>query len=529
MFSIIDWAVLAAYMAAVLWIGVLASRRKEHGDEFFLAGRSMPAWAVAVSVLATALSAATFIGGPQQSYRGDLTYLASNVGGLIAVLIVGFLFLPAFYAAGTPSIYGYLGKRFSIGTQASAGGMFMLGRLLASGARLFITAIPFALIAFGSAEGWPLVISIVLVTLAAAAYTMLGGIRAVIWTDVLQACVVVGTVLLAVFVLFNRIDLPISDIMDRLSAADGGDKLTVVDWSGDPSKPYTAWASLIGVTLFMVAAFGTDQDLTQRMLTCKTPGKATWAVILSNLLGWPVVLLFLVVGLLLWVEEQVHGPILPDLPDQGDRAVFLRFILRDMPLGLRGLMVAGLFAAAMSSLDSVLNAMAASTVADWLRPLRSSVGSPPRTASEETRLTRIIIAVWALLLACFAIGAALWQTASGQTLIDFALGVMVFAYAGLLGVFATALLTKRGSPVSAAAALVVGLLVVVAIDPSVWSMWAGDEVPPLAFPWRMTAASLIAFCVCLCGSPCPTGQSPPPAREASCKTRTEPDPSRPPD
>ncbi len=499
MFSIIDWAVLSAYMAAVLWIGVWAGKRKEHGDDFFLAGRSMPAWAVAVSVLATALSAATFVGGPQQSYRGDLTYLASNVGGLIAVLIVGLLFLPAFYAAGTPSIYGYLGQRFSVGTQGAASGMFMFGRLLASGARLFITAIPFALIAFGSAEGWPLVAAILLVTVAAAAYTMLGGIRAVIWTDVLQACVVVGTVTLAVFVLLNRIDLPIGDITDLLTTADGGDKLRVVDWSVDHTKPYTAWASLIGFTLFMVAAFGTDQDLTQRMLTCRTPGKATWAVILSNLLGWPVVLLFLVVGLLLWVEEQVHGPILPDLPEQSDRAVFLRFILRDMPMGLRGLMVAGLFAAAMSSLDSVLNALASSTVADWLRPLRARRGLPRRTADEETRLTRGIIAIWTVLLACFAIGAAFWQSASGQTLIDFALGVMVFAYAGLLGVFATGLLTNRGSPASAAAALAAGLLVVVAIEPAVWRLWMGEEIKPLAFPWRMTVASAVAFLICLSG------------------------------
>jgi SSS family transporter len=499
MFSLIDWAVLAVYMAAVLWIGIWAGKRREHGDDFFLAGRSMPSWAVAVSVLATALSAATFVGGPQQSYGGDLTYLASNIGGLIAVFIVGFFFLPAFYAAGTPSIYGYLGRRFGAGTQGAASGMFMFGRLLASGARLFITAIPFALIAFGSAEGWPLIVAILLVTVAAAAYTMLGGIRAVIWTDVLQACVVVGTVLLAVFVLLNRIDLPISDIVDRLTEADGGDKLKVVDWSTDHSRSYTAWASLIGVTLFMVAAFGTDQDLTQRMLTCPTPGKATWAVILSNLLGWPVVLLFLVVGLLLWVEVQAHGPILPDMPDQDDRAIFLRFILRDMPMGLRGLMVAGLFAAAMSSLDSVLNAMASSTIADWIRPLRARCGKPPQTATDETRLTRSIIAIWAMLLACFAIGAAFWQSASGQTLIDFALGIMVFAYAGLLGVFATALLTRRGSPTSAAAALVVGLLVVVALDPSVWMLWMGEDVKPLAFPWRMTVASVIAFAVCITG------------------------------
>ena len=155
----------------------------------------------------------------------------------------------------------------------------------------------------------------------------------------------------------------------------------------------------------------------------------------------------------------------------------------------------------LCSLDSVLNALASSTVADLLRPRRIRLGLPARSPAAETRLTRFIIAGWAALLACFAMGCALWQTASGQTLIDFALGVMVFAYAGLLGVFATALLTKRGSPASAAAAMGVGLMLVVAMDPSVWPLWFGEHTPPLAFSWRMTVAATGAFVVCLSARP----------------------------
>ena len=502
-FAILDWLVVGLYMLIVVLVGAAMSRKKEAGDDFFLAGRSMPVWAVAISTLATALSAATFIGGPQQGFRGDLGYLTFKFAGLAAFIIVGFMFLPAIFKAGTPSVYGLVGQRFGASAGASSAIMFGLGRLLASGARLFMTAIPFALVAFGAATEGPLIFAIVAVAAVACTYTMLGGVRAVIWTDVLQACVLVGTVGIALLLLWNKIDMPAPEAWDRLMDAQ---KLQMFDWSLSWSKPYTVWGAAIGMTLFLVAAYGTDQDMAQRLLTCRSPKKAAWAGIASNLIGWPVTFLFLAMGLLLWLEVEKNGPILPPMNTAGDRDVFLLFILRDLPVGIRGLMMAGLFAAAMSSLDSALNALAASTISDIVRPWRSSRDMPSMVPEAETRLARWIILAWTIALTGFAILCAFWQSASGETLLDFALGVMIFAYAGLLGVFATVLLTPRGNATSACFALIVGMFTVLALQPFAWNWWmpwfAGEDhlVPP-AFPWRMAIATTVAFSVCVMGRP----------------------------
>ncbi|MAT81372.1 MAG: hypothetical protein CMJ29_06965 [Phycisphaerae bacterium] len=502
-FALLDWAVVGCYLVAVVLVGARMSRKKEQGDDFFLAGRSMPVWAVAVSTLATALSAATFIGGPQQGYRGDLSYLTFKFAGLAAFIIVGFLFLPAIFKAGTPSVYGLVAQRFGTGAGASSAIMFGLGRLLASGARLFMTAIPFALVAFGDATGWSLAFSIVTVASVACIYTMLGGVRAVIWTDVLQACVLVGTVCIGIIILWGKIDTTPGMALDSIIAAD---KHRMLDFSFSWTKPYTVWGAAIGMTLFLVAAYGTDQDMAQRLLTCRSPRKAAWAGICSNLIGWPVTFLFLGMGLLLWLEEQSHGPILPDLASAGDRDVFLLFILRDMPVGLRGLMMAGLFAAAMSSLDSALNALAASTTADIIRPWRRSRGLVAMDPASETRMARFIILSWTVALTAFALLCAYWQSVSGETLLDFALGVMVFAYAGLLGVFATVLFTPRGNATSATLSLIIGMIAVLLLQPFAWNWWmpwfAGeDHLAPPAFPWRMAIATVIAFLVCVIGRP----------------------------
>ncbi len=502
MFTFMDWLVVVAYLGVVVVIGGMASRRHEQGDDFFLAGRSMPVWAVAVSTLATAVSAATFIGGPQQGFRGDLSYLTFKFAGLAAFIIVGFVFLPAIFRAGTPSVYGLITQRFGTSAGGSAAAMFGIGRLLASGARLFMTAIPFSLVAFGDATGGSLAVAIVLVAAAACVYTMLGGVRAVIWTDVLQACVLVGTVSVAVWLLWGTVDMPVAEAVDRMEAAG---KLNMIDWSLSWTNPYTVWGAAIGMTLFLVAAYGTDQDLAQRLLTCRTPGRAAWAGILSNLIGWPVTFLFLALGVLLWLESETHGPIISAVAPEGDRDVFLHFILRDMPTGLRGLMMAGLFAAAMSSLDSALNALAASTTSDIIRPWRTASGRSAMSPQRETTMARWIIAGWAAALTLFAMLCAFWQSASGETLLDFALGVMVFAYAGLLGVFLTALLTPRGNTTSAVAAMLVGLLAVLLLQPFAWNVWmplfddSDTALPPPAFPWRMAIATCLAFGVCVLG------------------------------
>ena len=378
--------------------------------------------------------------------------------------------------------------------------MFLLGRVFASGARLYIVAIPFALVAFGNLSTGALIGSIVGIAAIATAYTAAGGIRAVIWTDVLQAAVVIGTVGIAFVLLAGKIPLSGGEIVDALRTTESGDKLQWIDTSFDLSRPFTLWTALIGFVLFNLAAFGTDQDLTQRMLTCRSAKKGATSVIVSQLIGIPVVMLFMSLGLLLFVYYQrpeLMGDAAPAYAIDDTRRVFLEFMLAELPSGLRGLLMAGLFAAAMSSLDSALNAMASSTVADFYRPLtkgRDAADAPRR----ELRVSRIAIVGWAIALAGFASLCVYWQRASSENLIPFALGVMVFAYAGLVGVFLTVLLTRtRGSERSAVAALVTGFVVVLALQDFTLGRFVDLK---MAFPWKMTIASSASFLVCCLGA-----------------------------
>ncbi|MCH7797340.1 MAG: sodium/solute symporter [Planctomycetes bacterium] len=493
MFHVLDWVVLGAYLAIVVALGMHFRRRAARRLEFFLAARSMPVWAVAISVLATSQSAATFIGGPEQSYAGDLTYLSANLGGLIAVIVVAVFFLPAFYRRNVVSIYELLGQDFGLGAQRAASAMFMLGRVFASGARLFIVAIPFSLIAFGSTAPMYLLASIAVITVAATAYTLLGGIRAVIWTDVLQAVVYIGATCAAVWLLWQKIPLGPAELIETLRATGDGHKLTIIDASFDRSftRPYNLWAVILGLTLLNTAAYGTDQDLTQRMLTCRSAARGSWSLILSYVIGWPVIALFMLAGLLLYVYYQR-----PDL--MGDAAstavaadasdVFVRFILHEMPVGMRGLMMAGLFAAAMSSLDSALNAMASTTVSDFYRTSRARRGHGDPTPGRQVRVSRAAVVLWAIPLAGFASLCVFWQRHSDERLIDFALGVMVFAYSGLLAVFLAALFTRRGNSLSAIAALATGFVTVLALHST-----------DFAFGWKMLGATVLSFAVCCIG------------------------------
>jgi len=492
-FGAIDWAVLVGYLLVVLAVGALVARRRAGGDDFFLAGRTMPMWAVSISVLATALSAATYVGGPQQSFGSDLTYLSSNLGGLLAVIVVATIFVPAFYRHRVTSIYEIIGHECGMPARLAASAMFMIGRVFASGARLFMVALPFSLVVFGDVRPSSLFPSILVIAAVAGTYTMVGGIRAVIWTDVLQAVVLVGTVGAALVILWLRIPADPGEIIAALRGGeDGANKLRLIDLSLDPTRPFTLWTALIGFTLFNVAAFGTDQDLAQRLLTCRSPRSGAWSIVLSNVLSWPVVLMFLLMGLLLHVyyeRPDLMASAQPAYDLDDSRRVFLEFMLHELPRGMPGLMMAGLFAAAMSSTDSALNAMASTTIADFYRPWRRR--RDPDAVDGDRRevvVSRIAVGVWALTLAGFACVCVWWQQASGQTLIAFALGVMVYAYGGLLGVFLTVLLTKRGNAVSAIAALVVGFVSVAAM-----------EYAPLAFPWKMTVASALCFGVCCCG------------------------------
>ena len=513
--GLVDWLILAGYCVVVLGIGWWAGRGESGDDEnYFLGGRKMPVWAVAMSLLATALSAATFIGGPEDAFKGNLSYLILNVGQVLGVFVVAFLFIPAFYRARTITIYGYLDQRLGPGSGMAAGVAFLLGRLLASGARLFIAGIAFSLILYGNVELRNLLFAILFFGILGTVYTAMGGIKAVIWTDTLQLVIVIGSAILAIVLLLRAIPLSVGQTIEVLAQSrvtdatgnDTGSKLQLLDLSLDHTKAYTLWAAL-AMTAFNAAAFGTDQDLVQRLMTTRSPGKAIGSLLGAIALSIPVTALFLVIGLLLYVfyaRPDVMGDAAPAEALNDARQVYPQFLLYHLPAGVRGLALAGLFAAAMSSLDSAINAMASSAVADVWRPIRQVLtrgendgegeAEPRPAAAGNANVSRTMVVAMGALLTLFALFAALAYDPEKNTLILYALGIMTFAYAGLLGVFLTAVLTKRGNVYSVIAALLVGAGVIASFRfiPAL----SGYK---LAFPYVMLIGTLVSVAVCCAG------------------------------
>lgn len=530
-FSMLDWAVLAAYFGALVLISVLLSRRKADTRDYFLGGRSMPVWAVAASVIATATSAATFIGGPEEAYARDLTYLSTNIGVIIAVFVVALLFIPAFYRANVTTVYDLLEQRFGYGAKLAASWAFMLGRVFASGARIYVAAIPMALILFGlggDQSAANLILAITVLTIAGILTSFGGGIRTVIWTDVMQVCVFVLAAAAAVYVLLHRIPVDGAAIVQALreTRVEGASKLTVIKSGVDPgatwlginlSQPYTLLTAIFGFSLLNLAAYGTDHDLTQRMLTCRSAVRGSASAFVALLINLPMLAVFMSIGLLLYIFYQrpdLMGPAAPAFVPAESKNVFLVFILNEMPSGLKGLMMAGLFAVGVGSLNSALAAMAATFMNDAYRPIRQG-----RSDSHYVWVGRIATVAWGIVLAGFACWCVFWH--GNETIIQFVLRVMTFAYAGLLGVFLTALCSRRGNTATAIAALLAGFLLVLLMEPAIWTVWGAwvrwpVDTPTgaatmsladikLAFPWRLTLATTAAFLICWSGRPVARG------------------------
>ncbi|MFG0257501.1 MAG: sodium/solute symporter [Phycisphaerales bacterium JB043] len=488
--SPIDWAIIATFLLLVLGIGTWWSRKERSASDFYLASRRMPVLAAAASVVATSLSVVTFLGAPEDAYAGNLTYLMTNLGTTIAIVVVALWFVPAYYKHNVTTVYELLGTRYSPTAQRAASVMFLLGRTLASGVRLYLAALPTSYVLFGDIANAHVIASVCLVAGVACVYTMLGGIGAVIWTDSLQLLIVAGSAIACIVILLQHIDMPLQDIVTALKdsiTSDGTPKLTLIDLRLDPQVTFSLWSCLIGFTLIGVAAYGTDHDVAQRMLTCRDAKRGQWATLISQVISVSVVSIFLVLGLLLYMWYSMQSA--QEAPDD-TREVLLRFILDEVPVGLKGLMLAGIFAAAMSSLDSALNAMSAVFTRDVLGNT-----DPDRRGVKLARLGVVHVSVILTIAACSFV---FLQEQSKESIIPFAVSVMTYAHSGLLGVFTCALFTRRGNTISVLGAFVSGLVVASLTQ---YALTDATGVPLLSVGWRMTAASLAAFLVCLLGSP----------------------------
>src|SRR5213594_3503492 len=512
---VIDSAVLLLYFVLIISIGLYMGRKERDLADFVLGRRQIAWWAVLASLIAAETSAGTFFGTPGEGYtQRNYTYLQLALGTIIARILVSFIFIKPYYDYKVFSIYEYLTARFGAGTKNAASAVFLFTRLLASGARLYVAAIALAL-AYEMIRGvrpsqaetlWIYVGATVAIVLLTAIYTTLGGIKAVIWTDVIQASIMIGSALVALGLLYSSIPGGWHEIVQRHGGFGVSDFLsTGLDpaktgwekWKGMFEIEYTIFAGLIGSTFITMATHGTDQDMVQRMLTAPDIRRSRRSLLLSGLADIPIVLTFLSIGLLLWTYYQAHpDPTLPKTPNE----TFCHFILYKMPVGLRGLLLAGIFATAMGSLSTAINALATSFTRDWYEPYINP-GSTPEQSLRAVRWATVWFAI--LMIVVASTTSYLVIVHPNVRIIPIALGIFGYTYGSLLGVFLCGIFTKRrGNNRGNIVAMIVGFIVVATLSGlpnGIASIFGGKLytqptwLPVIEFPWWICFGTIVTF------------------------------------
>ena len=465
-FGPLDLTVLVVYLLGVTAWGVWLGRHHRSGTGYFLGNRDLPWGAVCLSVVATETSTLTFLSVPGVAYLGNLGFLQLALGYLAGRLIISVVLLPPYYRGEIATAYTLLETRFGTGTRRFTSGIFMVTRLLADSVRLFATAIPLALI-----TGWSYWLSIAVIGVLTVIYTYFGGIRAVVWVDAVQMGLYLVGAICAIWVLQLVIPGGWSAALEGAAAAG---KLEMLNFSADPSVPYTFWAGLLGGGFLSMASHGTDQLIVQRLLTCRDLKASQKALVGSGVAVFVQFALFLLVGIGLWAFYQGR-PF--DVPD----AIFATFIIDELPPGIAGLLIAGVFAAAMSSLSSSINSLASASAYDFFAPLTGSEGDEFRIL----RAGKVFTLIWAILL----IGTAILYIPMSEdaTAVEVALTIASLVYGGLLGAFFLGIVDR----VANQRGILVGMTVGIATVTAIWVFLPGA----VGWPWFVFIGTLVTMSV----------------------------------
>jgi SSS family transporter len=459
--SPVDLVIVAAYVLGMTLFGVWFSKSQKDLKTYFVGERNVGWFLVLVSIVATETSAVTFLSVPGTAYQtgGNMTFLQLALGYILGRVVVAWLLLPLYMRGELFSAYQVLHEKFGPGVQRVASALFLATRTVADGLRLYLTALVMQYV------GWGIEAAVVGVGVVTIVYTYLGGMKAVLWTDLIQFAIkIAGAALAGVFVL----KLLPGGWDTFVAVGAGADKFEWVNPSTDPTVAYTLWAGVIGGAVFSMASHGADQLMVQRYLCARSLPQARLALVLSGFTVFAQFVLFLLVGVGLFVaKDQGVFEVGTATKDE----VFGLFIVTRMPVGVVGVLVAAILAAAMSTLSSSLNSSANAVVTDFYKPLR-----PNRSERHYVLLSRLLTAAWGLA----QIGVALIAHWSGsdRSVVDRVLAVAGFATGLVLGLF---LLGRMKRPVPSAAA-VAGLVCGFA---AVLSVWLPSQFgrPILAWPW----------------------------------------------
>jgi SSS family transporter len=460
--SPIDFAIIVLYLAGITAFGARFRRGQRTLRDYFLGGRTAPWWALSCSIVATETSTLTIIGTPGIAFAGNLGFLQLVLGYLAARVVLCVILVPQYFQGEFYTAYQLLGKRFGSRMKSAAAVVFLGTRALAEGVRISAVG-KVVSVAFGTGDR----ASIAIVTALTMFYTFEGGMRAVIWTDVIQFTLYIAGAAAAFFLLLHRIPGGWPEVSQAAAAAGG--KLRVFDFTFSLTQSYTFWSGLIGGTFLTMASHGTDQTMVQRLLAARNERDSKTALLASGLIVFVQFALFLVIGVMLFVYAQ-HS-FLPAAGGDADR-IFPEFIVRDMPLGLRGIVLASIFAVAMSNASGSLNSLASSSIIDLSPRLRDSGDEL------SLRRSRGMTLVWGLVLGL--LGLIRW----GPVLVA-GLTIASITYGGMLGVFLLGTWNKRANETGALIGFAAGIATMIGVT----------FLTRLAFTWYVLVGTVVTFAV----------------------------------
>jgi SSS family solute:Na+ symporter len=457
----LDLAIVIAYLLGVTALGMRFRRGQQNATDYFLGGRTAPWWALAFSIVATETSTLTIIGAPAISYGGNLTFLQLVFGYLIGRVLIVLLLLPGYFRGEFFTAYALIEKRFGQKMRAVAASTFLITRAIAEGVRVSAIALVVSVV-LGTSEKLAVVIVIALTVL----YTFEGGMKAVIWTDVAQLILYLTGSALTFIVLLHRIPGGWSEVTQAAAAA--GHKLQLLDFSWNLATKYTFWSGLIGGSFLTMATHGTDQIIVQRLLAAKSERDSGRALLASGAIVLVQFTVFLLIGVLLYVFAQ-HSPLLA--PGERTDRILPLFLVREMPVGLAGLLLASIVAVAMSNASGSLNSLAASSVLDFAK-LRGQSADPARFL----RLSRGMTLVWGLVLMGF--GLVKWGP-----LLETGLTVASLPFGSLLGLFLLGTFDRGANARGALAGMIAGLATVLCVF----------QFTSVAYTWYFMIGAIITF------------------------------------
>jgi solute:Na+ symporter, SSS family len=459
----LDFFIIALYLVGITLFGLRFRKKQRSLRDYFLAGRDIPWWAIALSIVAAETSTLTIISIPGLAYDTNLTFLQVVMGYVLGRIVISVVLLPHYFRGDLYTAYELIERRFGRGLRSLTAGLFLLTRAAAEGVRVYAVSIVVS-IALGTGE----VTSIAIITALTVIYTFEGGLAAVIWTDVVQTAIYVGGTLVGLITILHLVPGGWAAIH---AAAAGAGKLQVFNFSTSFSIPYTFWAGIIGGTFLTTASHGTDQLIVQRLLAARGRKQAVTALLSSGVAVFFQFALFLLVGIMLWAYYRVPSASFV----RADR-IYPTFIVTHMPHGISGLLIAAILAAAMSNLSAALNALSSSAILDFYVKFR-----PQADEKKKMRLSRLATVAWALLLFALAV-IALHKVGR---VVEVGLQIASVAYGALLGVFLLGVLTRRANQRGAMAGMLFGFVTEL-------YLWLFTHVP---WTWWVVIGTCVTFAV----------------------------------